>query len=141
MIVFWYIVLWSLWKHDFSIPIAFVKSVTDFNLPHIEDFSLSMIVCFLFMLTSLFSIRINRYKNGIRATKMLLMLMDMSCWSLLLILLYGQHINVLFATLCLLSSIQFAYLIESMWTKWRFAVYYLLMLILLYSFMSPLWNY
>jgi hypothetical protein len=140
-IVFWYIVIWSLWKHDFSILTAFSESVTDINIPDIKNFSIGMTVSFAFLVMSLFSIRINRYKNGIRATKMFLLLMDMSGWSLVMIFLYGQYSDTLFATLCLLSSIQFAYFIESMWIKWRFAVYYLFLAILVYSYLLPLWNF
>ena len=145
MIIYWLVLAWCVWKHDFSMFSMFYSSLTDFDFFSVllsfryGQIGSCCIVLLLFL--SFFYVKMDAFNNRVRVRFMLSFLLNMSVWSLLLICMYGSHADSFLAILYLPVSVLIAYFMESLRNRVRFMVYYLLLAVCAFSFMMRLWNY
>jgi len=143
--VYWIILAWCVWTSDFSIFTSIFSSLTDFNFLSIflvfRYYQLGFIGIVLLMVVAFFLIKRDAINNRVRVRQMLSFLMNMSLWSLVLICLYGGDADSFFAVFYLPVSVLIAYFFENMRFRFRFLLYYFVLVLSAISFIVRIWNY
>jgi hypothetical protein len=142
--VYWIVSAWCLWKHDYYMFVSLYNGLTNFKILPAEIFQydrMGFFVFLLFFVLSFFHVRMDMYNNRVRVHRILSFLLDMSVWSLLLVLLYGDDSESFQMLLYLPSSVLIAYFLENIGRRWRFVLYYLMLLSWLASFILRIWRF
>ena len=145
LIIYWFVLAWCVWTHDFSMFVSFFSSLMDFELFFIfrsfryDHISFVMIVILLFL--SFFYIKMDAINNRVRVRQMLSFLINMSIGSLVLIFLYGRDIDSFLAIFYLPVSVLLAYFFENMRYRFKFFLYYLVLTVCAFSFILRIWSY
>ena len=143
--IYWFVLAWCIWKHDFTMFQHVYISLTDVSLFSIFLSSRYHYIGFIFiallMIPVLFSIKMDAVSNRVRVRQMLSFLSNMSIWTGILLCLYGRNASVLLSVLYLTLSVLLAYFFENMRKRFYFLLYYILLAICLCSFVLQLWNY
>jgi hypothetical protein len=145
LIIYWFVLAWCVWKHDFSMFKSLYSSLADFDLFSIatsfQYYQISFIGVVLLLMAALFHIKMNAFNNSVRVRQMHSFLLNMSVWSLIFIFLYGNFADSFFAILYLSGSVSIAYFFESMRNRFRFILYYLALVLCAVSFIMQVWNF
>jgi hypothetical protein len=142
LVVYWIVSAWCLWKRDFSMFASLYKGLISFKILSAEMFKYyraGSLVFILVFIGSFFHVRKNVYSNSVRVRRILSFLLDMSVWSLILMLLYGEDPDSFQMLFYLPSSVLIAYFLESIRRVFRFVLYYLMLLNWLTFFLLRLW--
>ena len=143
LIIYWFVLAWCIWQHDFSMFALLYSSITDFDFFDINlKYHQIGIVCtiLLFVLAFVY-IRVNAFNNSVRVRQMLSFLFNISIWPLFLILLYGKSSDTFLAMSYLPSSVLIAYLFESIERRLRFILYYSMLALWVGFYMLRVWNF
>jgi hypothetical protein len=141
-IVYWIVTAWCLWKHDFSMMTSIYHRLTDIKVLSTEVFQYyrtGSIVVILILVAVFFHIRIDLSGNSVRVRQMLSFLIDMSVWSFVLLLLYGNDTDSFLALLYLPSSVLITYFLENAGRVFRFVLFYFMLAVWFASFLLRLW--
>ncbi|MDR2915504.1 MAG: DUF6427 family protein [Tannerella sp.] len=145
LIIYWFVLAWCVWKHDFSMFVSLFSSLMDFELFSIaisfQYYQIGFIGIVLLLIMALFHIKIDAFNNSVRVRQMLFFLLNMSVWSLILIFLYGNSADSFSAILYLPGSVLIAYFLESMHNRFRFILYYSVLVLCVVSFVMRVWNF
>ena len=145
MIIYWFLLAWCVWKHDFYLFASFYSSFVDFDfftvflLVRYEWIGSIGIVLLLFI--SFFYIKMDAFSNRVRVRLMLSFLFNMSVWSLLLVCFYGGDADSFLALLYLPVSVLIAYFLENIRHRFQFLLYYFMLVLCASSFILRLWNF
>jgi hypothetical protein len=146
LIMYWFVLAWCIWAHDYSMFTSIYASLTDFELFAIlRSFryyyiGFLVIICLLFV--AFFHIKTDAINNRVRVRLLLSFLLNMSFWVLALISLYGRSsTDSLLAVLFLPVSMLMAYFFESMHKRIRFMLYYFVLSLSVLSFLFRIWNF
>lgn len=143
LVVYWIVSAWCLWKHDFSMFASLYEGLTNLKILPAEMFKYyragSLVFILVFML-SFFHVRTNVYNNSVRVRRILSFLLDMSVWSLILMLLYGEDPDSFQMLLYLPSSVLIACFLENIKRVFRFILYCLMLLSWFTFFLLRLWT-
>ena len=142
--IYWFVLTWSLWKHDFSMFRNIYASLTDIQLFSVflsSQYYIGLIFIAFLMIPVLLSIKMDAVGNRVRVRQMLSFLSNMAIWTCILLCLYGKNAGVLLAVLYLVLSVLLAYFIENMRKRFYFLLYYFILILSSGSFILQLWNY
>lgn len=143
LIIYWFVLAWCVWTHDFSMFTSLYTSLADFNFFSLfvsfRYYHIGFIVLVILLLAAFFYIKMDAINNRVRVRQMLSFLLNMSFWLLILICLYGGDTDALLAVLTLPVSVLLAYFFESMRTRFRFFLYFLLLALSVFSFFIRIW--
>jgi hypothetical protein len=141
-IVYWFVLAWCVWEHDFSMFLSLYNGLLDFNFLSIEIFQyyqIGSIVVLLVLAMAFFHIKMDAFSNSVRVRQKLSFLLNMAVWSFVLILLYEKDSDLFLAVIYLPSSVLIAYFLESIRHMFRFVLYYFMLLTWLASFLLRIW--
>lgn len=142
LIIWWFVLAWCVWKHDYLMFSTFYDQLTDFRFLSVEIFRLyqiGSIVVLLVLTVAFFHVKMDAFNNSVRVRQMLAFLLNMAIWSFGLILLYGKDSDSFLAVIYLPSSVLIAYFLENIRRVFRFVLYYFMLLTWLASFLLRLW--
>ena len=142
LIIWWFVLAWCVWKHDYLMFSTFYDQLTDFQFLSVEIFRLyqiGSIVVLLVLTVAFFHVKMDAFNNSVRVRQMLAFLLNMAIWSFGLILLYGKDSDSFLAVIYLPSSVLIAYFLENIRRVFRFVLYYFMLLTWLASFLLRLW--
>ena len=143
--IFWFVLTWSVWKHDFSIFRNVYISLTDIKLfavfHSMRYYHIGFIFIAVMMIPLMLNIKMDTINNRMRVRQMLSFLLNMSVMSCILIFLYGRNANVFISVLYLPLSVLLAYFFENMRKRFYFIFYYFILALCFSSFIVRLWNY
>ena len=145
LIIYWFILAWCVWKHDFSIFSSLFSSITDFHIIStstlFHPYMIGFAGLFLLLILAFLHINTNASSNSVRVRMMLSFLLNMSVWSLLLIILYSKNSDSFIAILYLPASVIMSYFIYNIRNVFRFYIYYSILILWTFSFILQVWNY
>jgi hypothetical protein len=141
-IVYWIVTAWCLWNHDFSMMASLYYRLTDFKILSPEVFQYYRIgsaVVVVILVMAFFHIKMDTFGNSVRVRQMLSFLANMSVWSFILFLLYGEDSDSFMAVIYLPSSLLITYFLENIRPVICFVLFYFMLFIWFASFLSRLW--
>ena len=143
--VFWLMLTWCVWKHDYSMFTMLFSSLTDFQLFSIfRSFRYTHIgFAFIVILTVpvFINIKMNVINNRLRVRQMLSFLLNMSAWTFVLICIYDGSVDAFLSILYIPLAVLMAYFFENLRKPFHFLLYYFLLVISVVSFIFRIWNY
>ena len=143
--IYWLVLAWCVWTNDFSMFTTLFLSLSDFNFLSIflvfRYYQLGFIGIVLLMVVAFFLIKRDAINNRVRVRQMLSFLLNMSVWSLVLICLYGGDTDSILAVFYLPVSVLIAYFFENMRFRFRFLLYYFVLVLSAISFIIRIWSY
>jgi hypothetical protein len=128
LIILWIALTWCVWKSDYMLFHKLLLSVSDFSFYRFTLDKASILLFVFFLFCTFVYMRHDAINKSVRVRQMRSFLANMSCWSLLMLLVYGGEAAFFIAMLSLPSSILLSCFIESMRFRSRFGAYYLLMI-------------
>jgi len=143
--VYWFVLTWCVWKHDFSLFSMLFASLADFKLFSIflslrySHIGFALII--LVMIPVFLNIKMDAINNRMRVRQMLSFLLNMSIYSFGLLCLYGGNADAFFAVLYLPLAILMAYFFENLRKPFHYLLYYFMLVLGLLSFILRIWNY
>ena len=145
LIVYWFVLAWCVWEHDFSMFSSLFSSIAKFDIISTSILFRYHYVGFagvvLLLIMALVHIKSDALSNSVRVRLMFSFLLNMSAWSLVMIFLYSNHIDTFSAILYLPVSVLAAYFLKNLRYVFRFALYYTMLIILSASFIMRIWNF
>lgn len=142
LVIFWFVLGWCVWSHDFSMFTSFFSSLMDFELfsafRSFRYYHASFIVIVILFFTAFFHIKVDAINNRVRVRQMLSFLLNISIWLMVLMCLY-RDTDSLVAIFFLPVSVLVAYFVEGMRNRIRFLLYYFVLTVSVFSFISQLW--
>ncbi|MDR1223185.1 MAG: hypothetical protein LBL07_09985 [Tannerella sp.] len=144
LILYWFLLAWCVWKHDYSMFSMLYDRLADFRFPSAELFRFyqaGSAVLLSVLAAAFFYVRIDAFNNSVRVRQMLAFLSNMAAWSFGLIVLYGRDPDPFLAVIYLPSSVLIAHLLENSRRIFRFVLYYFMLLTWLASFLLRLWSF
>ena len=94
----------------------------------------------LLLIMAFFYIKSDALSNSVRVRMMLSFLLNMSAWPVVLMLLYSNEADSFFAILCVPVAILAAYFFENIRYRFRFILYYSMLVLWGISFIMQVWN-
>ena len=144
LIVYWFVLGWCIWKHDFSIFAMIYTALIDFNFFSVTDllhsYQLGFLSLIILLFIAFFHVHMDALNHSVRVRQMLSFLIYMSVCALILVLLYGNDIDSFLAILYLLSAVLVAYTIENSRLRMRFVLYYTALALWTVSFFIRIWS-
>jgi hypothetical protein len=138
--VFWFVLAWCVWKHDFLIFSFLYDGWTDFKwLPSGLFYPVELVLILIVFTMTYLHIKADVYKNSLRVRRILSFLLTMTVWIVALILLYGEDTDSYLAILYLPLSVITARFLENTRRVYRFIMYYSILLACLTSFVLRIW--
>ena len=143
--VYWLVLAWCVWRHDFTIFYSLFTSLTEFQLFSIF-FSLRyshlgfFLIVFL-MIPVFINIKMDAINNRLRVRQMLSFLLNMSIWSFILICLFGGSTDAFLSIFYLPLTVLMAYFFEKLRRPFHFLFYYLILAVNVFSFLLQIWNH
>lgn len=144
LMVYWFLLGWCLWRHDFSSFSTMLITFCDFQFTvftSFQPFHFGFIGILLLLIIALVHIKADALNNSVRVRQMHSFLLNMSVWSLVMFFLYGQAIDSFVAILFLSGSIAIAYFLENIGYRIRFIIYYLMFILCVASFIMQVWKF
>jgi len=143
LIIYWFVLAWCVWKHDFSMFTSLYSSLASLNVFSISAFFRIYLIGFagvlLLLVMAFFHIKMNAFNNSVRIRQMLSFLLNMSVWSIVMLLLYGNDADSLMAILYIPVSVLIASFLEDVRYRIRLVLYYFVISVLLFSFVIRVW--
>jgi hypothetical protein len=144
LIVYWFVLGWCVWAHDFSPFVTTYTALTDFTVFPLTSlfryYQIGFLGIILMLLMAFFYIQIDALNNSVRVRQMLFYLFYVSVWALFLVFLYGNRMDSFLAILFLFSSVLIAYTLEMLRFRIRFALYYAVLALWTVSFLIRIWS-
>jgi len=145
LIVYWFVIAWCIWYHDYSIFVTLFSSLAGFdffsNATLFQYYRIGFALVVLLLIIASFFIKMDAYNNSVRVRQMLSFLLNMSAWTLILLFLYGKDTDLFMAILYIPVSVVIAYFIENMRYRFRFVLYYSMLLLLFAFYIMRVWNF
>ena len=145
LIIYWFVLAWCVWKHDFSMFSIISSSLTDFDIFSISslfrNYRIGFAGVLLLLIMATFHTKVNAFNNSVRVRRMFSFLLNMSVWSLVLLFLYGNEADSFMAILYIPASVLIAYFLESIRYRIRFTLFYLILMLWCFSFILLVWNF
>jgi hypothetical protein len=145
LIIYWFVLAWCVWSHDFSLFTSLYTSLTDFELFSIfisfRYYHIGFVMVSILLVMTLFRIKMDAINNRVRVRQMLSFLLNLSVGSFVLICLYGGDADSLLAVFYLPASVLLAYFFENMRNRFKFFLFYFVLALSVFSFIIRLWNY
>ena len=142
LIIYWFVLAWCIWKHDFSMFTSLFSTLLDFSVLYVDVhyYHIGSVGVVLLLIMAFFHVKMDSFNNSVRVRQMFSFLLNMSVWSLFLILLYGRHSDFFLAIMYLSSSVLIAYFFENINYRIRFLLYYSMLALWVVSFIMRVWN-
>jgi hypothetical protein len=144
MIVYWFVLAWCVYIDDFSMFTSLYLSITGFNIISIsllQPYHTGLVAVVLLLIMAYVYIKSDTLSNSVRVRMMLSFLLNMAVWLVILMLLFSNEIDMFFAVLCVPVSILSAYFFENIRYRYRFGLYYSMLVLWGVSFILRLWNF
>ena len=142
--IYWLLLAWCTFKQDFSFFISLFLSVADFKIFSVsalfQYYYIGFAVVLLLFILAFFHIKMSGLNNSVRVRRMLYFLLNMSVWALIMILLYGDNIDSFLSVLYLPVSVLATYFIENIRYRFRFILYYSILILCCLTFIIRVWN-
>ena len=126
LIIYWFVLAWCVWKHDYFMFSALYDELTDFRFLSIEIVQLYQIgtIVVLPVLTMVFfHVKTDALSNSVRIRQLIAFLLNMAIGSVGMIVFYGEDLDSFLAILYLPSSVLIAYFLENIRRIFRFVLY------------------
>ncbi|MDR0393943.1 MAG: DUF6427 family protein [Tannerella sp.] len=141
-IIYWFVLAWCVWKHDFLIFRPFYDGLTDFGwLSDGIYYRVESIVILIVFTMAFFHIKAEAYNNSLRVRRILSFLLNAAVWIFVLILLYGKDTDSFLAVIYIPLSVIIASFLENLRRMFRFILYYFILSVCLTSFLLRIWIY
>ena len=145
LIIYWFVLAWCAWKHDFSMFTSLYSSLASFNIFSIpvllQYYHIGFAGIVLLLIIASFYIKMDALNNSVRVRQMLSFLLNMSIWSLVLLLLYSSDADSFMAISSITISVIIAYFFENIRHRFRFVLYYFVIVLLCTSFIIRVWSF
>ena len=145
LIIYWFILAWCVWNHDFSMFSSLFSSIAGFDIIStttlFQPYMIGFVGVILLLIPTILHIKTDALSNSVRVRMMLSFLLNISIWSLVLFFFYGNSTDSFFAILYLPGSILLSYYIYNIRYNLRFILYYSMLFLLCLSFILRIWNY
>ncbi|MDR3246922.1 MAG: hypothetical protein LBT50_10910 [Prevotellaceae bacterium] len=145
MTVYWILLAWCVWTGDFSIYTGCYKELIHFNFFSVKSLfqyhGLALSGILILTVISCFYVKIDSFSNNVRTRMMLSFLINISVLSVILIFLYGDKADILQAVLYLSDAVLIAYFFTTAKIRAKLVLYYFMLILLLFSFISSLWSF
>jgi hypothetical protein len=145
LVIYWLVLAWCVWTADFSMFTSLFLSLADFKFFSIfmsfRFYHVGFILIVLLLFPALIHITTDAINNRVRVRQILSFLIMMSIASLFLIFIYGDAEDSFVAVLYLPVSVLLAYFFENITMRFRFLLYYFVLLICAFSFILRIWSY
>ena len=142
-IIYWFVIAWCVWEHDFSMFESLFSSLASINVfsnaTLLQYYRIGFVVVLLLLITASFYIKMNAYNNSVRVRQMLSFLLNMSAWTLVLLFLYSNDMDSFLAILYIPVSVVIVYFIENVRYRFRFVLYYSTLILLLCFYLMRVW--
>ena len=144
-VVFWIAFGWCVLWDDYSIFSSFVDELFGFRIITLNDlleYQRAGAAMFMIILAiSFVRVKMDTFHNSVKVRQMLSFLINLSVWTLLMILLFQDKTDLFLAVLSIPASILIAYFLENIRSRFSFILYYLLLFLYLSSFVVGLWSF
>ena len=144
LIIYWFVIAWCVFINDFSIFTSLYLSITGFDIISLSSFQpyhVGLVAVVILLIMAYVYIKSDALSNSVRVRMMLSFLLNMAVWLVILILLYSNETDLFFAVLCIPVSILVAYFFENIRYRFRFGLYYFMLVLWCVSFIMRLWNF
>ena len=145
LIVYWFVLAWCVWYHDFSIFESLYSYLAGFdilsNTALLQYYRIGFAFVVTLLIAASFFIKMDAFNNSVRVRQMLSFLLNMSAWTLILLFLYSKSTDSFMAILYLPVSVVIAYFIENIRYRFRFVLYYSMFALLFSLYIMQEWNY
>ena len=144
-IIYWFVLAWCVWTHDFSMFTSLYSSLVDISFFSIflsfRYYHVGFVLLSILLLVTLFYIKMDAINNRVRVRQMLSFLLNLSFGSFVLICIYGGDTDSFLAIFYLPASILLAYYFENIHNRFKFLLYYFVLIISVFSFIIRIWSY
>jgi hypothetical protein len=144
MMIFWFVFGYCFWIEDFSCIEEFTYKIVDISLFQMGSLTLfykiGLIVLLIFFVSTFFKVKMDSLNNSVRVRMMLSFLLNMSIFTICLIVLYGKYADSFVVLLYFPSSILGTYFLEKIKINIRFMLYYSILILFMSLFMLDIWN-
>ena len=145
LIIYWFILAWCVWNHDFSMFLSLFSSIVGFDIIStttlFQPYMIGFVGVILLLLPTILHIKTDALSNSVRVRMMLSFLLNISVWSLVLFFFYGNSTDSFLAILYLPVSILLSYYFYNIRYNLRFTLYYCMLFLWCLSFILRIWNY
>ena len=145
LIIYWLVLGWCVWVNDFSMFVSLFNSLMDFELFSVflsfQYYHFSFVLIIILLIASFFIIKIDTVNNRVRVRQMLSFLLYLSMGLVALILLYGNEIDSFLTILYLPFSVVLAYFFENLGRRFKFSLYFAVLILFAFFFTLRIWNY
>lgn len=143
-IVYWLVLGWCVWKHDYNIFVNLWSELSNlnFSFKHLFEYcNLGIAFVVLLLILSISFQKMDALGNSTKVRQFLSFLVDMSILPIILMLFYERYLYCFYAIICIPASILIAYFFASVRNvKAKFVLYYLMLFLLMASFIIRLYN-
>ena len=143
-IIYWLLLAWCMLKQDFSLFHSLFSSVTGFKVFSISSlfqyYNIGFAVFLVLLTLAFFHIKMGGFNNSVRVRQMLYFLLNMSVWALIMIILYSDNSDLFLALLYLPASVLVANFIEKIRYRFRFVLYYSILILCCLTYIIRIWN-
>ena len=144
LLIYWFVLAWCVWKHDFSILMSLYSSLANFDVFSFTLFRYHYIGfagMLLLLIVAFFHIQVDVFNNSVRVRQMLSFLLNMSAWSLVLLFLYSDNADSFMAILYIPASVVIAYFLENIRPRFCFILFYFMLALLCASYIMRIWSF
>jgi hypothetical protein len=143
--LYWILLAWCVWTHDFSICVKWFNDLTRVHffpvasLLQYHRWGLLEILILTFV--SCFQVKKESFHNNIRPRMMLSFLINISLMLVVMIFLYGDRADIFQAILYLPVAVLTAYVFKSVKNWIKYVLYCFMLIPLLFSFIAFIWSF
>ena len=145
LIVYWFVLAWCVWYNDFSMFGSLFSSLASFDIFSnsllFQYHRIGFVLIVILQITASFFIKMDAFNNSVRVRQMLSFLLNMSAWTLILLLLYSKNTDSFMEILYLPLSVVIAYFIDNIRYRFRFVLYYSMLVLLFTFYIMRVWNF
>ncbi|MDR2384928.1 MAG: DUF6427 family protein [Tannerella sp.] len=143
--VYWILFAWCVWTRDFSTCTEWFNDLARIDFlwkgTYLQSHGQTMWEILLLTLISCFCVKKEIHNNSLRTRLMLSSLITISLLLAVLIFLYGNKAGIIQTILHLPAAVLIAYFFETVKHRIRFLLYYLMLILLSFSFIAGIWNF
>jgi hypothetical protein len=144
MTIYWILLAWCVWMHDFSVYTQWFNELININffpLKSLLQYHKPVLPCVLILtIISCFYIKMESSGNSVHIRMIQSFLINFSILSVILIFLYGDQVDLFQEVLYLPASMLIAHFFKTVKHRIMFILYYLILILLLFSFITNVWN-
>jgi hypothetical protein len=141
----WFVLGWSVWKHDFAVFENFVQCITDIRIIFSQESWLmewlAPLCVFIFMIGAYIHISLRKHENTIRSRNFLSLLLIFGIVSFVLSLCYASSLDDFLCVFYLSASLILSYFLSGKYGFVAFLLYYLPAMLFILLLLVRLWNF